>query len=99
VQWDARFDRFLLCQTVISSSFRRSQFYSILNVATLAVHPFVNPLRTLLHVGNNEAGIVFGIFFRRPDDFRFDHQPASMRPFASRVVNFSVDMFRFSAAS
>src|SRR4029077_14573913 len=73
-------------------------FEAVFNVATLAVHPFVNPLRTLCHVGNHEAGIVFGIFFRRPDDFRLDHHPASMRSFSSCVIRFSVDMFRFSAA-
>src|SRR5580693_1722398 len=44
VQWDARFDRFLLCQTIISSSFPRSQFESIFHVPTGAVQLLIQAL-------------------------------------------------------
>src|SRR5271166_6459179 len=72
---------------------------AVFDVAALAVHPFVDPLRTLFHVGDDETGIVLRILSRRPDDFRFDYYTAKTAPFASRVVNFSIDVFGFSAAA
>src|SRR5271157_1432424 len=35
-------------------------FYPVLDLTTLAVNLFVDPLRTLLHVGDDEARVVFG---------------------------------------
>ena len=56
-----------LVQLVLAISKFAQCFDAVFNVATLAVHPFVNPLRTLFHVGSHETWIVFGIFFRRPN--------------------------------
>src|SRR5947208_1464252 len=49
---------------------------AILDVAALAVDPFVNPLRALFHVGDDKTGIVSGLFIGSADDLGFDDAAA-----------------------
>src|SRR5260370_35474583 len=72
--------------------------YTILYVTALAVDPFVNPLRTLFHVGDDKAGIVFGVLIGSADDLGFDDDAAHTRPLPGLVADFPVDMFGPSAA-
>ena len=70
------------------------QLDAVFDVAAPAINLFVNPLRALFHIGDDEAGVVLRIFFRSPDDLGFDHDTAQTGPLTSRVADFSIDMFR-----
>src|SRR5712664_362509 len=59
---------------------------AILDVAPLTVDPFVNPLRTLFHVGDDKTGIVFRVFVGSADNLGFDDDPARAWPRPSRVA-------------
>src|SRR5271157_3113623 len=48
----------------------------VLDFATLAVDLFVDPLRALLEVGNDEARVVFGLLAVGPHDLGFDEDAA-----------------------
>ncbi len=52
----------------------------VLDFAALAVNLFVDPLRTLLQVGDDEARIVFRCFAVGTDDLGLDDDAALSRP-------------------
>ena len=71
---------------------------AILDVATLTVDVFVNPLRTLFQVGDDKPGIIFGVFVGSADDLGFDDDTALTWPLPGRVADFSINMFGLPAA-
>src|ERR1700689_4257995 len=71
---------------------------AVLDVAALAIDPFVNPLGTLFHVGDDAIRSVFALFDGGPDNFGFDDDAAPPWPLAGLVVGFSVNMFGLSTA-
>jgi hypothetical protein len=71
---------------------------AILNITALAVDLFVNPLRTLFHVGDDKTRIVFGVFVRGADDLGFDDDAARTGPLPGRVADFPINMFGLPAA-
>ena len=68
----------------------------VLDVAALAVDLFVEPLRTLLHVGDYEARVVFGLFAFAANHLGLDQDAALPVPAPGRVVDFAVDVFGLS---
>src|SRR5260370_5748552 len=70
---------------------------AIFDVGTVTVDAFVNPLRTLFHVGDDKPGIIFGVFVGSTDDLGFDDDAAQAWPLPGLVADFSVNMFGFSA--
>src|SRR5438445_433706 len=70
----------------------------ILYVTALAVDMFVNPLRTLFHVGDDKPGIVFGVLIGSANDLGFDDDAAIAWPLPGLVAGFPVNMFGLSAA-
>src|ERR1035437_6768682 len=72
---------------------------SVLYLAALAVDPFINPLRALLHVGDNEARVVFGLFAFAVNHLGLDQDAAFSLPAPGRVVGFAVDMFGLAGHS
>jgi hypothetical protein len=73
-------------------------FDAILNVTALAVDPFVNPLWTLFHVGDDKRGLSLGSLSGGTDDFGFDDDAALTGPLPGLVADFSINMFGLSAA-
>src|SRR5258708_15967283 len=57
---------------------------AVFYVTALAVDMFVNPLRTLFHVGDDKPGIVFGILIGSADDLGFDEDAAQIGPLPDR---------------
>src|SRR5664279_4829840 len=72
-------------------------FYPILYFAALAVDLFVEPLRTLLHVGDDKAGIVFRLLSFGPHDLCLDDDATLSRPGLGRIVGFAVDVLGLAA--
>src|ERR1017187_9297466 len=52
----------------------------VLDLTALAVNLFVDPLRALLQVGNDEARVVFGLFAVGTHDLGFEEDAAFSRP-------------------
>src|SRR5260370_14587738 len=71
---------------------------TILYVTALAIDPFVNPLWTLFHVGDDKPGIVFGVLIGSADDLGFDDDAAQAWPLPGLVAGFPVNMFGLSTA-
>ena len=71
----------------------------VLDFAALAVDLFVEPLRALLHVGNDEARVVFGLFAFAINHLGLDDDAAFLLPTPGRVVGVAVDMFGLSGNS
>src|SRR5260370_11371364 len=71
---------------------------AILYVTALAVDMFVNPLGTLFHVGDDETGIVSGVFIGGTDNLGFDDDATLPRPLPGLIADFPVNMFGLSAA-
>jgi len=62
------------------------------DLAALAVDLFVDPLRTLLQVGDDEARVVFGLFAVGTNHLGFKDDAAFSRPRSGRVVDLPVDV-------
>src|SRR5258708_18795711 len=71
---------------------------AVFYVTALAVDMFVNPLRTLFHVGDDKPGIVFGVLIGSADDLGFDDDAAQSWPLPSLAANFPINMFGLCAA-
>jgi hypothetical protein len=71
---------------------------TVFYVTTLAIDPFINPLRALFHVGDDKTGIVFGVFVGGADDLGFDDDTARAGPRPGRVADFPIDVFGLPAA-
>jgi hypothetical protein len=70
------------------------QFFDpVLDLATLAVDLFVEPLRTLCHVGDDEARVLFRLFAFGANHLSFEDHAAFSRPRFCCVGGFAVDMF------
>lgn len=64
----------------------------VLDFAALAVDLLVKPLRTLCHVGNDEARVVFGLFAFAAQHLGLDQDAAFSLLVPGRAVGFAVNM-------
>src|ERR1019366_356226 len=71
----------------------------VLDLAALAVDFFVEPLRSLCHVGDDEARVVFGLFAFAVNHLGLDQDAAFSLPAPGRVVGFAVNMFGLAGHS